>query len=145
MTTIIIAAAYFVLAVGAAVTLGKNMDRQLQGPRLRAAWAEGLTAEARCVSLRTEEVQSPEGGPLVHTHPTLEFRTADGHTVSFEERQSRLTPAPGDSVTVYYDAANPKDATTRAPSFGMRHARTLISGAGSFFALVSAVVIALVP
>ncbi|MES9555598.1 MULTISPECIES: DUF3592 domain-containing protein [unclassified Streptomyces] len=141
----VIAAVYFVIAVGAAVMSGKSLDRNLQGPRLRAAWAEGLTAEARCVSLRTEEVQSSEGGPVVYTHPTLEFRTGDGHTVSFEERQSRLTPARGDSVTVYYSAANPKDATTRAPSFGMRHARTLITGAGSFFALVSAVVIALVP
>ncbi|MFG3528852.1 DUF3592 domain-containing protein [Streptomyces sp. NPDC047917] len=140
----VIAAAYFVLAVGAAVMSGRSLDRQLQGPRLRSAWAEGLTAEARCVSLRTEEVQSPEGGPLEQTHPTLEFRTADGHTVSFEERQSRHTPALGDLVTVYYGTANPKDATTRAPSFGMRHARALITGAGSFFALVSAAVIALV-
>ncbi|MGW2085646.1 DUF3592 domain-containing protein [Streptomyces sp. NPDC001880] len=141
----VIAAAYFVLAVGAAVMFGRNLDRQLQGPRLRVAWAEGLTAEARCISLRTEEVQSPEGGPLAYTHPTLEFRTDDGRTVSFEERQSRLTPALGDFVTVYYGAANPEDATTRAPSFGMRHAKALITGAGSFFALVTAVVIALVP
>ncbi|MFC9752660.1 DUF3592 domain-containing protein [Streptomyces sp. NPDC056921] len=142
---VVVAAVYFVVAAGAAVVSGRNLDRHLQGPRLRAAWAEGLTAEARCISLRTEEVQSPEGGPVEYTHPTLEFRTDDGHTVSFEERQSRLTPARGDFVTVYYSAANPKDATTRAPSFGMRHAKALITGVGSFFALVTAVVIALVP
>ncbi|MFD5188162.1 DUF3592 domain-containing protein [Streptomyces sp. NPDC058357] len=142
---VVVAAVYFVVAVGAAVMSGRSLDRNLQGPRLRAVWAEGLTAEARCVSLRTEEAQSPEGGPVEYTHPTLEFRTADGHTVGFEERRSRLTPALGDSVTVYYGAANPKDATTRAPSFGMRHARTVITAAGCFFALVSAVVIALVP
>ncbi|MGW2106767.1 DUF3592 domain-containing protein [Streptomyces sp. NPDC001948] len=141
---IVVAAVYFVVAAGAAVMFGRTLDRQLQGPRLRAAWAEGLTAEARCVSLRTEEVQSPEGGPLAYTHPTLEFRTDDGRTVGFEERQSRLTPARGDFVTVHYSAANPEDATTRAPSFGMRHARAVITAAGCSFALLSAVVIAVV-
>ncbi|MFD0338428.1 DUF3592 domain-containing protein [Streptomyces sp. NPDC127117] len=141
---VVVAAVYFVVAAGAAVISGRSLDRSLQGPRLRAAWAEGLTAEARCVSLRTEEVQNPEGGPAVHTHPTLEFRTDDGRTVSFEERRSRLTPAKGDFVTVHYSAANPEGATTRAPSFGMRHARTVITAAGCFFALVSAVVIAVV-
>ncbi|MFH8518836.1 DUF3592 domain-containing protein [Streptomyces gelaticus] len=140
----VVAAVYFVVAVGAAVMFGRSLDRQLQGPRLRAAWAEGLTAEARCISLRTEEVQSPEGGPVLYTHPTLEFRTGDGRTVSFEERRSRLTPAKGDFVTVHYSAANPKEATTRAPSFGMRHARTVITGVGMVFAAISAVVIAVV-
>ncbi|MEU9564274.1 DUF3592 domain-containing protein [Streptomyces sp. NPDC048161] len=142
---VVVAAVYFVVAVGAAVMSGRSLDRTLQGPRLRAAWAEGLTAEARCVSLRTEEVQNPEGGPVEYTHPTLEFRTDEGRTVSFEERQSRPTPAKGDFVTVYYSAATPEGATTRAPSFGMRHARAVITAAGCFFALVSAVVIALVP
>ncbi|WP_326767044.1 DUF3592 domain-containing protein [Streptomyces sp. NBC_01591] len=140
----VIAAVYFVIAVGAAVVSGRNLDRHLQGPRLRAAWAEGLTAEARCTAVRTEEAQDAEGGFVLHAHPTLEFRTGDGRTVSFEERQSRLTPAEGDFVTVYYGAANPQDATTRAPSFGMRHARTVITAAGCFFALISAVVIAVV-
>ncbi|MFB7212422.1 DUF3592 domain-containing protein [Streptomyces sp. NPDC056255] len=142
---IVVAAVYFVVAAGAAVVSGRNLDRHLQGPRLRAAWAEGLTAEARCTAVRTEEVQDAEGGWVLQSHPTLEFCTGDGRTVSFEERQSRLVPAEGDSVTVHYSAANPKDATTRAPSFGMRHARTVITAAGCSFALLSAVVIALVP
>ncbi|MER5360603.1 DUF3592 domain-containing protein [Streptomyces sp. NPDC002785] len=140
----IVAAVYFVAAVGAAVMSGRGLDRNLQGPRLRAAWAEGLTAEARCTALRTEEAQDSEGGSTQYTHPTLEFRTADGRTVDFEERQSRIVPAEGDFVTVYYSAANPEGATTRAPSFGMRHARAVITAAGCFFALVSAVVIAVV-
>ncbi|MFJ8850805.1 DUF3592 domain-containing protein [Streptomyces sp. NPDC102437] len=141
---IVVAAVYFVVAAGAAVVSGRNLDRHLQGPRLRAAWAEGLTAEARCTAVRTEEAQDAEGGYVLHTHPTLEFRTGDGRTVSFEERQSRLVPAEGDFVTVHYSAANPEDATTRAPSFGMRHARTVITAAGCSFALLSAVVIAVV-
>ncbi|MFH8476999.1 DUF3592 domain-containing protein [Streptomyces sp. NPDC018000] len=141
---VVAAAVYFVVAVGAAVMSGRNLDRHLQGPRLRAAWAEGLTAEAQCIAVRTEEAQDSEGGTAQYIHPTLEFRTADGRTVDFEERQSRLAPAEGDFVTVYYSAANPEGATTRAPSFGMRHARTVITAAGCFFALVSAVVVAVV-
>ncbi|SFX89482.1 DUF3592 domain-containing protein [Streptomyces atratus] len=140
----VVAAVYFVVAVGAAVLSGRNLDRHLQGPRLRAIWAGGRTAEARCTAVRTEEAQDAEGGFVLHSHPTLEFRTGDGRTVSFEERQSRPTPAEGDFVTVHYSAANPQDATTRAPSFGIRHARTVITAAGCFFALVSAVVIAVV-
>ncbi|MFE6666677.1 DUF3592 domain-containing protein [Streptomyces sp. NPDC057697] len=140
----VVAVLYFVVAAGAAVIFGKNMDRHLQGPRLRALWAQGRTAEARCTGLRTEEAQDAEGGFVQHTHPTLEFRTDDGRTVSFEERQSRIAPAEGDFVTVHYSPANPEDATTRAPSFGMRHARTVLTAAGCFFALVSAVVIAVV-
>jgi hypothetical protein len=140
----VVAAVYFVVAVGAAVMSGRSLDRQLQGPRLRAAWADGLTAEARCTSVRAEETQDAEGGSVLYAHPTLQFRTGDGRTVDFEERQSRLTPAEGDVVTVYYSAANPKDATTRAPSFGMRHARTVMTGAGVVFAAISAVVIAVV-
>ncbi|WP_406013763.1 DUF3592 domain-containing protein [Streptomyces sp. NBC_00984] len=141
---VVVAAVYFVVAVGAAVMSGRGLDRNLQGPRLRAAWAEGLTAEARCTAVRTEEVQDAEGGFVLNARPTLEFRTADGRAVSFEERQSRLVPAEGDFVTVHYSAANPEGATTRAPSFGMRHARAVITAAGCFFALVSAVVIAVV-
>ncbi|WP_405715487.1 MULTISPECIES: DUF3592 domain-containing protein [unclassified Streptomyces] len=141
---IVVAAVYFVVAVGAAMVSGRNLDRHLQGPRLRAAWAEGLTAEARCTAVRTEEAQDAEGGSVLHVHPTLEFRTGDGRTVVFEERQSRSAPAEGDFVTVHYSAANPEDATTRAPSFGMRHARTVITAAGCFFALLSAVIITVV-
>ncbi|MFJ7194538.1 MULTISPECIES: DUF3592 domain-containing protein [unclassified Streptomyces] len=141
---VVVAAIYFVVAVGAAVMSGRSLDRQLQGPRLRAIWAQGRTAEARCTALRTEEGQDAEGGFVLHTYPTLEFRTDDGRAVSFEERRSRPTPAEGDVVTVHYSAANPQDATTRAPSFGMRHARTVITAAGCFFALVSAVVIGVV-
>jgi hypothetical protein len=141
---VVVAAVYFVVAVGAAVMSGRNLDRHLQGPRLRAAWAEGLTAEARCIAVRTEEAQDSEGGFTQYTRPTLEFRTADGRTVAFEERQSRLVPAEGDFVTVHYSAADPEGATTRAPSFGMRHARTVITAAGMVFAAISAVVIAVV-
>ncbi|MFF3731657.1 DUF3592 domain-containing protein [Streptomyces sp. NPDC002476] len=140
----IVAAVYFVVAVAAAVMFGRNLDRHLQGPRLRAIWAGGRTAEARCTGVRTEEAQDAEGGFVLHAHPTLEFRTGDGRTVSFEERQSRPAPAQGDVVTVYYGAENPQDATTRAPSFGIRHARTLVTGVGGAFALVTAVVVALV-
>ncbi|MFF9567450.1 DUF3592 domain-containing protein [Streptomyces sp. NPDC014685] len=142
---VLAAAVYFVLAVGAAVMFGKSTDRLLQGPRLRALWAEGLTAEARCTAVRTEEAQDAEGGFIVHRRPTLEFRTGDGRTVVFEDRQSRLEPAVGDFVTVHYSAAGPEeDVTTRTPSFFVLHARAVITGVGSVFALITAVVLALV-
>ncbi|MDK0521287.1 DUF3592 domain-containing protein [Streptomyces sp. ML-6] len=141
----VLAAVYFVLAVGAAVMFGKSTDRLLQGPRLRALWAEGLTAEARCTAVRAEEAQDAEGGFVVHKYPTLEFRTADGRTVVFEERQSRIEPAVGEFVTVHYGAADPEgNATTRTPSFFVLHARAVITGVGSVFALITAVVLALV-
>ncbi|MFF4079351.1 DUF3592 domain-containing protein [Streptomyces sp. NPDC001777] len=139
-----VAAAYFVLAVGAAVMFAKGTDRNLQGPRLRALWAEGRTAEARCTAVRAEEAQDAEGGLVVHRRPTLEFRTDDGRTVVFEDGQSRLEPAVGDFVTVHYSAADPEDVTTRAPSFFVLHARAVITGVGSVFALITAVVLALV-
>ncbi|MGW1652353.1 DUF3592 domain-containing protein [Streptomyces atratus] len=138
----VIAVVYLVVAVGAAVFYGGILDRQLQGPRLRAAWADGLTAEARCTGLRSEEAQDAEGAPVVHTHPTLEFRTADGRAVSFEERRARLTVAEGEFMTVYYSAQNPESATTLAPSFAPRHARALTTAVGSAFALVTATVLA---
>jgi hypothetical protein len=141
---VIIAAVYLVVAVGASLFYGRVLDRQLEGPRLRAAWASGLTAEARCTSLRTEETQDAEGAPVVHVHPTLEFRTADGRTVSFEERQARLTPAEGDYLTVYYDPRNPEDATARPPSFGPRRARVVAPVVGSAFAVATAAVLAAV-
>ncbi|MFB7915715.1 DUF3592 domain-containing protein [Streptomyces sp. NPDC056061] len=138
----VIALVYFVVSAGAAVAFGRALDRQLQGPRLRAAWADGLTAEARCTRVRTEEVQDAEGVPVVQTHPTLEFRTSEGRTVVFEERQARLTPAEGDLLTVYYAAADPENATTRAPSFGVRHTSTLVAGAGAALAAVTAAALA---
>ncbi|MFJ6011206.1 DUF3592 domain-containing protein [Streptomyces sp. NPDC092952] len=135
-----IAAVYFVLSVGATMMFRKHADRLIDGPRLRAIWAEGLTAEARCTGIRVEEGQDAEGGFVVHRHPTLEFRTDDGRTVSFEERQGRLSPAVGDVVTVHYSAADPEGATTRGPSFVMLHLRGLVLGVCGFFALTAAVV-----
>ncbi|MFD4949360.1 hypothetical protein ACFVYE_38335 [Streptomyces sp. NPDC058239] len=84
----VIAVVHLVAAAGAAVFYGGILDRQPQGPQLRAAWADGLTAEARCTSLRTEEAQDSEGARVVHTHPTPEFRTADGRTVRSSDKQS---------------------------------------------------------
>ncbi|MFF9348795.1 DUF3592 domain-containing protein [Streptomyces sp. NPDC014734] len=138
----VIALVYFVASTGAAVAYGRALDRQLEAPRLRAAWAEGLTAEARCTRLRTEEIQDVEGVPIVQTHPTLEFRTADGRTVAFEERQARLSLAEGDLQTVYYSARNPEDATTRAPSFGLRHVKVLVAAVGGVVAAVTATALA---
>ncbi|WP_406491747.1 DUF3592 domain-containing protein [Streptomyces sp. NBC_00846] len=140
----IIAVVYLVVAVGVAVFYGGILDRRLQGPRLRAAWADGLTAVARCTVLRREEGQDAEGVPVVRGYATLEFHTADGRTVSFEERQARLTPAEGEYLTVYYSARNPEAATTRAPSFVPRHTRALTAAVGSAFAVVSATVLAMV-
>ncbi|MFF2324626.1 MULTISPECIES: DUF3592 domain-containing protein [unclassified Streptomyces] len=140
----VIAVVYFVVAVGAAVFFGRALDRQVQGPRLRAAWAEGLTAEARCVSVRTEEVEDADGVPFVRVHLTLEFRTADGRTVSFEEHQARPGPAEGDFVTVHYSAQSPEAATTRPPAFAPRHLRALITVVGGAFALATAAVLAAV-
>ncbi|MGY3684649.1 DUF3592 domain-containing protein [Streptomyces sp. TE33382] len=140
----VIAVVYLVVSLSASVIYGRILDRQLKGPQLRAVWAEGLTAEARCTAVRTEEGQDAEGGFVTHQYPMLEFRTADGRTVSIEERQSRHAPAEGKSVTVYYSAGNPDGATTRAASFGMLHARALITGVGAVLAVVTAAVLALV-
>jgi len=141
---VVVAVVYFVLAVGAATAFGRVLDRQLGAPQLRAAWADGLTAEARCTGVRTEEVQDADGVPFVRTYPTLEFRTADGGTVVFEELRGRVDPAEGDVVTVYYGAHDPQAATTRAPSFAMRRAGVLVAGAGALFAAITATVLALV-
>ncbi|MGW1428472.1 DUF3592 domain-containing protein [Streptomyces sp. NPDC002431] len=139
-----IAAVYFVLSLGGTMMFRKQADRLMDGPRLRAIWAEGRTAEARCTGIRVEEGQDAEGGFVVHRHPTLEFRTEDGRTVSFEERQARISPAVGDSVTVHYSAADPEGATTRDPSFAILRLRGLITAVGGAFALVGAAVIAVV-
>ncbi|MYW13314.1 DUF3592 domain-containing protein [Streptomyces sp. SID2563] len=137
----VIAAVYFVIAVFGAVAFARVLDRQMEGPRLRAAWA-GRTAEARCTGVRTEEVQDVEGVPVSLTHPTLQFRTDTGRIVAFEERQRQLDVAYGDVVTVYYDADAPEEATARVPSFMPRRARELVVGLGCAFALVTAVVLA---
>ncbi|MFF3734962.1 DUF3592 domain-containing protein [Streptomyces sp. NPDC002476] len=139
------AAVYFIVSVSAATVMGTLLDRQLQGPRLRAAWAAGLTSDARCTRVRTEEGTDPEGVPMVRTHPTLEFRTSDGRTVTFEERRERTEVAVGDVVTVYYSAQDPQAATIRPPSLFMLHTRAVIIGMGTVVAAVTATVLALVP
>ncbi|WLQ37634.1 DUF3592 domain-containing protein [Streptomyces castrisilvae] len=133
----VIAAVYFVLAVAGAVNFARIVDRQSQGPRLRAAWA-GRSAEARCTAVRTEETVDVEGVPITHSQPTLSFRTADGRAISFEERQRPLDVSVGDIVTVYYAEDAPEDATARTPSFGARRVRELTAGLGCVLALVSA-------
>ncbi|MEV5680390.1 MULTISPECIES: DUF3592 domain-containing protein [unclassified Streptomyces] len=139
----VIAVVFLVVSLGASVIYGRLLDRQLKGPQLRAAWAEGHTAEARCTAVRTEEGQDAEGGFVTYEYPTLEFRTADGRTISIEERQSRHVPAEGEFVTVHYSARNPEGATTRAASFGMLHARALITGVGAVLAVAIASALAL--
>ncbi|MFI9626022.1 DUF3592 domain-containing protein [Streptomyces sp. NPDC052042] len=134
---------YFIVSVSAVAVFGTHLDRQLQGPRLRAAWAGGLTSEARCTGVRTEEGQDADGVPMVRTHPTLEFRASDGRAVTFEERRERAELAVGDVVTVYYSAQDPQAATLRAPSVFMRHTRALVIGTGAVVAAVTATVLAL--
>ncbi|MFJ2089466.1 DUF3592 domain-containing protein [Streptomyces sp. NPDC087901] len=138
-----IAVVYFVVALAAAVTFGGTLDRQLQGPRLRAAW-DGLTAEARCTGVRTEEITDVEGVQMVVSHATPEFRTADGRTVTFEERQAQLDVKPGGFVTVHYGERDPDSATARTPSFVPRHIRALVTGVGGVLALATAAVLAAV-
>ncbi|WP_330241757.1 DUF3592 domain-containing protein [Streptomyces sp. NBC_00525] len=137
----VIAAVYFVIASAAAISLGRSLDRQMEGPRLRAAWA-GRTAEARCTGVATEETQDAEGVLVTLDRATLEFRTEDGRTVAFEERQRRLDVSEGDAVTVYYAPEAPEAATARVPSFGTRRARELVAGLGCGFALVTAAFLA---
>ncbi|NED12330.1 DUF3592 domain-containing protein [Streptomyces sp. SID9124] len=139
----VIAAVYFVIATAAAVILARSLDRQMEGPRLRAAWA-GRTAEARCTGVRAEEAQDAEGALITVSHATLEFRTEAGRTVAFEERQRRLDVTEGDFVTVYYAQDAPEGATAREPSFGLRRVRPLVAGAGCLLALVTAGVLAAV-
>ncbi|MFC8536447.1 DUF3592 domain-containing protein [Streptomyces sp. NPDC057249] len=139
----VIAAVYFVAAAIAAVVFARALDRQAEGPRLRAAWA-GRTAEGRCAGVRTEEARDAEGAPVVLSYATLEFRTEAGRTVVFEEHRSRIDIAEGDAVTVYYAAGAPESATARVPSFGVRRVRELVIGAGCAVALVTAGVLAAV-
>ncbi|MEV5603560.1 DUF3592 domain-containing protein [Streptomyces sp. NPDC052299] len=140
-SVMVIAVVYFVIATAAAVSLARSLDRQMEGPRLRAAWA-GRTAEARCTGVRAEEAQDADGMPVTQTRPTLEFRTESGRTVTFEERRRRLDVVEGDVVTVYYAEDAPGDATAQVPSFGTRRARELVAGVGCAFALVTAAVLA---
>ncbi|MEU2248699.1 DUF3592 domain-containing protein [Streptomyces sp. NPDC019224] len=139
----VIAAVYFVIAAAGSVTFARMLDRQLEGPRLRAAWA-GRTAEARCTGVRTEEARDAEGAPMSLAHVTLEFRTDTGRTVAFEEFRRRLDVTEGDFVTVYYAADAPEAATARTPAFGPRRARELVTGVGCAFALVTAGILAAV-
>ncbi|MER5276467.1 DUF3592 domain-containing protein [Streptomyces sp. NPDC002809] len=137
----VVAVVYFVVALAAAVTFGRTLDRQLQGPRLRTAW-DGLTAEARCTGVRTEEITDAEGVPTAVSHATLEFRTADGRTVTFEERQAQLDVKRGGFVTVHYGEHDPDSATARTPSFVPRHIGALVTGVGGVLALVTAAALA---
>lgn len=92
----------------------KILRRSLE---LRRAWNSGLTAEARC--LRTYTTTSGGGGDTsVSTtlHHVYEFRTAEGRTVRFEERNGPSTVVEGDIVTVHYTAERPEKATAHAPS-----------------------------
>ncbi|MGC4950128.1 DUF3592 domain-containing protein [Streptomyces sp. DT224] len=140
-SVMVIAVVYFVIATSAVVSLARSLDRQMEGPRLRAAWA-GRTAEARCTEVRMEETQDADGVPVTQSHPTLEFRTESGRTVAFEERRRRLDVTEGDFVTVYYAEDAPGDATAQAPTFGVRRAREVLAGSGCAFALVTAAILA---
>ncbi|MEU5820149.1 DUF3592 domain-containing protein [Streptomyces sp. NPDC047803] len=134
----VIAAVYFVVATAAAVGLARSLDRQMEGPRLRAAWA-GRTAEARCTGGRTEEAQDADGTPVAVSHATLEFRRKAGRTVAFGERRRQLDVADGGLVTVCYAEDAPEGATAQAPTFGTRRARELVAGLGCAFAPAAAV------
>ncbi|WP_406457601.1 DUF3592 domain-containing protein [Streptomyces sp. NBC_00876] len=140
---VVVAVVYFFVALTGAVIFARALDRQLQGPRLRAAW-DGLTAEAKCTAVRSEEMTDAEGVPMVLSHATLSFRTADGRTVEFEERQARLDVKTGEFVTVHYSELDPESATARTPSFVPRHIRALAAGVGGVLALVTSAALAMV-
>ncbi|MEU8589563.1 DUF3592 domain-containing protein [Streptomyces sp. NPDC048664] len=86
--------------------------------RISRTWAQGLTAEARC--LRTYTTTSGGGDTAVRTrvHHIYEYTSCEGAQVRFEETGGPATVLEGDCVTVRYLPAHPQQATAIPPSRG---------------------------
>ncbi|MET7704244.1 DUF3592 domain-containing protein [Streptomyces sp. NPDC005485] len=109
----------------------------LRAQRIRSAWNSGLTAPARC--LRTYTTTSGGGGDTsVSTtlHHVYEFATREGRTVRFEETNGPGTILEGDTVTAYYVAERPEQATAHAPGAGK-----LWAGTGCFLVIACVIVV----
>jgi hypothetical protein len=106
-----------VIVVGAV----KLVDRDRQ---LRAAWASGLVAEARCVRSYTT-TSGHDDRTSTTLHHVYEFVTRDGRTVRFEEAGGPGTIIEGDIVSVHYIAERPEQATARPPRGGVLAAQTV--------------------
>ncbi|MFE1880279.1 DUF3592 domain-containing protein [Streptomyces diastatochromogenes] len=87
--------------------------------RLGRTWAQGLTAEARCLRMYTT-TSGGGGDTSVRTtvHHVYEFTTREGRTVRFEEEDGPATVLEGDFVTVRYLPEQPQQATALPPSRG---------------------------
>ncbi|MEV6316233.1 DUF3592 domain-containing protein [Streptomyces sp. NPDC051776] len=88
--------------------------------RLRAAWAGGATAEARC--LRAYTTTSGDRRHVRSTqHHVYEFTDRMGRSVRFEETDGPSTTVLGDNVVVHY----PPDRPDRATAIPPRHSGEL--------------------
>lgn len=94
------------LAIGLTIAISSRRFRS------RAARAEGTIVALRARGSGTGSINAPiVTGPLYH--PTVAFTTADGRAVRAESRVA-TNPPPGkvgDTVTVFYDQANPERFT----------------------------------
>ncbi len=86
----------------------------VQRARARSRAWDGLVAEARCLRVHTS-VRGGERTSTLH-HYLLEFTTADGRTVRFEEVGASRLIVEGDIVPVHYDPEDPEKATADRPS-----------------------------
>ncbi|MFJ7152746.1 DUF3592 domain-containing protein [Streptomyces sp. NPDC100445] len=93
--------------------------------RISRTWADGLTAEARCLRMYTT-TSGGGGDTSVHTtlHHVYEFTTREGRTVRFAEENGPATVLEGDFTTVRYLPEAPERATALPPAPGKLAAGT---------------------
>ncbi|WP_415952254.1 DUF3592 domain-containing protein [Streptomyces sp. KLOTTS4A1] len=91
--------------------------------RMRAAWASGLTARARC--LRTYATTRGGNNRTTTQHHVYEFVARDGRPVRFEEADGPAMTVEGDIVTVHYTAEHPEHATACPPRSGLLSGQVL--------------------
>ncbi|MEU3858486.1 DUF3592 domain-containing protein [Streptomyces sp. NPDC028722] len=93
--------------------------------RINRTWANGLTAEARCLRMYTT-TGGGGGDTSVRTtlHHVYEFTTREGRTVRFAEEDGPATVLEGDFTTVRYLPEAPERATALPPAPGRLAAGT---------------------
>ncbi|AYN41145.1 hypothetical protein D9753_22240 [Streptomyces dangxiongensis] len=93
--------------------------------RINRTWANGMTAEARCLRMYTT-TGGGGGDTSVRTtlHHVYEFTTREGRTVRFAEKDGPATVLEGDFTTVRYLPDSPERATALPPEPGRLAAGT---------------------
>ncbi|MEU5537107.1 DUF3592 domain-containing protein [Streptomyces sp. NPDC020362] len=104
----------------------------------RAAWASGLTAQARVVRAWTTTHMVNNVARRVQWHE-YDYTTQDGRTVRFKESGGPRERATGDTTLVHYALHEPDKATASATEPGKDTAGTVVwlvvLGAATIFLL----------